>query len=186
MSVNLSPRQIRSGDIVDVVADSLHRHGLPGEALSLEITERVMAEDSVTTAAVFAALRRMGVHLSVDDFGTGYSSLSYLKRFPMSHVKIDRSFVMGICHDESDRSLVAAIIAMAGALGLQPVAEGVERQEQALMLRDLGCDTMQGFLFGRPVPAGEIDEMLGLSGPGADGAPGPPRRCSHTRQPRLT
>ena len=160
MSVNLSPRQIGSGDIVEVVADALDRHDLPGDAIWLEITENVMAEDSVTTAAVFAALRQLGVRLSVDDFGTGYSSLSYLKQFPVSRVKIDRSFVTGICHDESDRSLVSAVIAMAGALGLEPVAEGVERPEQAQMLRELGCETMQGYLFGRPLMPAGIDELL--------------------------
>ncbi|HEY7629028.1 MAG TPA: EAL domain-containing protein, partial [Ilumatobacteraceae bacterium] len=107
MSVNLSPRQIRESDIVDTVAEALARHDLPGEALWLEITEGVMMEDSVSTAGVLVGLRSLGVRLSVDDFGTGFSSLSTLKRYPVSGVKIDRSFVSGLGHYHSDSSLVA-------------------------------------------------------------------------------
>ncbi len=161
MSVNVSPGQIRTGDIVEVVADTLRRHGLPGDALWLELTESVMVEESITTMAVMSALRALDVRLSIDDFGTGFSSLSYLKRFPVSRVKIDRSFVSGMCDHESDRSLVAAVIAMASALGLEAVAEGVEMPAQAAALRALGCDRMQGFLFGRavsPLNAAELVE----------------------------
>ena len=116
VSVNLSPRQVRESDIVDIVAEALLRHGLPGTALWLEITESVMMEDSVSTAGVMVGLRSLGVRLSVDDFGTGFSSLSTLKRFPVSGVKIDRSFVSGLGQHQSDSSLVAAIVAMASAL----------------------------------------------------------------------
>jgi diguanylate cyclase (GGDEF)-like protein len=165
VSVNLSPRQVWSGDIVEMVADTLHRHGLPGEALWLEITESVMMEDSVTTTAVLTALRSLGVRLAVDDFGTGFSSLSYLKRFPVSRVKIDRSFVAGLGEHEADTSLVAAIIAMASALELEPVAEGVETPEQARRLVDLGCTHAQGFLYGSAVPADDVPALLGTLGP---------------------
>jgi diguanylate cyclase len=165
VSVNLSPRQVWSGDIVEMVADTLHRHGLPGEALWLEITESVMMEDSVTTTAVLTALRSLGVRLAVDDFGTGFSSLSYLKRFPVSRVKIDRSFVAGLGEHEADTSLVAAIIAMASALELEPVAEGVETPEQARRLVELGCTHAQGFLYGSAVPPDEVPALLGTLGP---------------------
>jgi diguanylate cyclase (GGDEF)-like protein len=177
MAVNLSPRQIREGDIIDTVAETLVRHNLPGEALWLEITESVMMEDSIATAAVMAGLRSLGVRLSVDDFGTGFSSLSYLKRFPVSRVKIDRSFVSGIGEHQSDSSLVAAIIAMATALDLETVAEGVETREQAQHLFELGCKQAQGFLFAQAVPADEVPstlERLGL----VTARPNRSRRCN--------
>ncbi len=164
LSVNLSPRQLREGDIVDVVAETLRRHRLPGDALWLEITESVMMEDSLTTAGALSGLRSLGVRLAVDDFGTGFSSLAYLKRFPVSCVKIDRSFVSGLGQHEADHSLVAAIIAMADALGLDTVAEGVETTEHAAQLRQLGCRRAQGFLFGRAVPAADVPELLGRLG----------------------
>ena len=179
MSINLSPRQVREGDIVDTVAEALERHHLPGEALWLEITESVMMEDSLTTASVMSGLRSLDVRLSVDDFGTGFSSLSYLKRFPVSQVKIDRSFVMGLGHHQSDSSLVSAIIAMANALGLSTTAEGVETIEQARQLHDLGCRQAQGYLYSKAVPASEVTATLvklGLAGSKAD--EGVDRRCS--------
>jgi EAL domain-containing protein (putative c-di-GMP-specific phosphodiesterase class I) len=180
VSVNLSPRQVWASDIVEMVSDTLHRHGLPGEALWLEITESVMMEDSVTTTAVFTELRALGVRLAVDDFGTGFSSLSYLKRFPVSRVKIDRSFVAGLGEHEADSSLVAAIIAMASALELEPVAEGVESPEQARRLVELGCTHAQGFLYGAAVPADEVPALLGTLGPGSTRRTVRARRCVPT------
>jgi diguanylate cyclase len=160
VSVNVSPRQLRSDDFVDLVAESLLRHDLPGDALWLELTERVMMEDSVSILAVMNGLRSIGVRLAVDDFGTGYSSLSYLKRFPIDRVKIDQSFVRGLGDSGSDGSLVAAIVAMATALGLQLVAEGVETEEQARVLDEVGCSVMQGYLFDRPLPPDRFVESL--------------------------
>lgn len=158
VSVNVSPRQLRASDFVDLVAETLARHGLPGHALWLELTERVMMDDSVSTLAVLNGLRSIGVRLAVDDFGTGYSSLSYLKRFPIDRVKIDRTFVAGLGTSGSDSSLVEAIVAMARALHLQPVAEGVETEAQAVRLDAAGCSSMQGYLFDRPLtPAGFVD-----------------------------
>jgi diguanylate cyclase (GGDEF)-like protein len=180
VSVNLSPRQVWASDIVEMVSDTLHRHGLPGEALWLEITESVMMEDSATTTAVFTELRALGVRLAVDDFGTGFSSLSYLKRFPVSRVKIDRSFVAGLGEHEADSSLVAAIIAMASALELEPVAEGVESPEQARRLVELGCTHAQGFLYGAAVPADEVPALLGTLGPGSTRRTVRARRCVPT------
>jgi diguanylate cyclase (GGDEF)-like protein len=167
VSVNLSPRQVRESDIVDVVAEALLRHGLPGSALWLEITENVMMEDSVATAGVMVGLRSLGVRLSVDDFGTGYSSLSTLKRFPMSGVKIDRSFVSGLGKHQSDSLLVAAIVAMASALGLVAIAEGVETRDQAARLLELGCTEAQGYLFATAVAYDEVPPTvarLGVAG----------------------
>ena len=167
ISVNLSARQIRESDIVDTVAETLERHSLPGAALWLEITESVMMEDSVITASVLAGLRTLGVRLSVDDFGTGFSSLSYLKRFPVSCVKIDRSFVLGLGQHESDSSLIGAIIALGAALDLDSVAEGVETADQAARLLALGCRQAQGHLFAEAVPAAQVPAMLerlGLNG----------------------
>ena len=185
MSVNLSPRQIGSGDIVEVVAEALERHGLPGDAIWLEITENVMAEDSVTTAAVFAALRQLGVRLSVDDFGTGYSSLSYLKQFPVSRVKIDQSFVTGICHEESDRSLVSAdhrdgscARAGAGRRGCGAAgASGACSASSAARPCRASCS-------GGPLPPAQIDELLDPSGTRRSRGRWTPRRCSQARQPR--
>ncbi len=167
VSVNLSPRQVRETDIVDIVAEALVRHDLPGAALWLEITESVMMEDSVSTAGVMLGLRSLGVRLSVDDFGTGFSSLSTLKRFPVSGVKIDRSFVSGLGQHKSDSSLVAAIVAMASALGLGAIAEGVETHDQASRLLELGCTEAQGYLFATAVPFDEVPPTvarLGVAG----------------------
>lgn len=164
MSVNLSPRQIRESDIVDIVAETLERHDLPGDALWLEITESVMMEDSLATAAVLSGLRTLGVRLAVDDFGTGFSSLSYLKLFPVSCVKIDRSFIYGLGQHQSDSSLVAAIIAMGSALDLETVAEGVETRDQAQRLFTLGCRQAQGYLFARAMAADEVPAALARLG----------------------
>ena len=160
VSVNLSVRQLRESDIVDTVAEVLARYQLPGAALSLEITESVMMEDSIAAASVMLGLRQLGVRLAVDDFGTGFSSLSYLKRFPVSAVKIDQAFVGGLGRHESDSSLVAAMVAMAGALELEPVAEGVETEEQARLLHDLGCRRAQGYLFGAAVPPEVVPDVI--------------------------
>ena len=164
MSVNLSPRQVRESDIVDTVAETLRRHDLPGDALWLEITENLMMEDSVSTAGALVGLRSLGVRLSVDDFGTGFSSLSTLKRFPVSGVKIDRSFVSGLGHHQSESSLVAAILAMASALRLVTIAEGVETADQANQLFELGCGVGQGYLFSMAVPFEEIPRTVARLG----------------------
>jgi diguanylate cyclase (GGDEF)-like protein len=156
VSVNVSPRQMRVSDFVDIVAELLDRHSLPGEALWLEITERVVMDDSLTVLAMMTGLRSLGVRLAIDDFGTGYSSLSYLKRFPLERVKIDRSFIAGVEAQGADTSLVNAIIAMASALELDHVAEGVETAEQAERLLSFGCTSMQGYYFGRPVDSDEL------------------------------
>ncbi len=180
VTVNLSARQIRESDIVDTVAETLERYHLPGQALWLEITESVMMEDSVLTASVMAGLRALGVRLAVDDFGTGFSSLSYLKRFPVSSVKIDRSFVTGLGKHEDDSSLVSAIIAMGSALDLSTIAEGVETEEEAQHLYSLGCRQAQGYLFSKAVAASEVPSTLRRLGVATNPKPPSARRCTTT------
>jgi len=165
VAVNLSARQLRDPLLIDRVAAALSTHGLPGDALCLELTESLLMEDPVAAAAILHKVRGLGVRLSIDDFGTGYSSLSYLKRFPVDHVKIDRSFVECLgAPDTSEESLVAAIIAMASALGMTTVAEGVETVDQAGRLRMLGADRAQGYLFSRPLAPDLVPETLARLG----------------------
>src|SRR5215208_192858 len=152
-SVNLSPRQIAEPGLVKTVADALARSGLAPGALSLEVTETALLEVSPSTARNVAALKELGVRLVLDDFGTGYSSLRHLRELPVDMVKIDRSFVAnmtGSRQPRPDTAIVGAVIFMCAALGMDVVAEGVEDEDQALMLRDMGCPLGQGFHFGRP------------------------------------
>ena len=160
VSVNVSPRQVQASHLVDSVADILVRHELPGSALYLEITESVMLDDTVTTAAVLNGLRELGVRLAVDDFGTGFSALNYLRSFPVSCVKIDRSFVADLVTDSSAQALVKAVVALSRAMRLSVVAEGVETAEQAQRLADMGCTNVQGFLYARPMVAGAVPDLL--------------------------
>lgn len=160
MSVNLSVRQLREPDLVDVVAAALAASGLPGDALTLEITESVIMDDTEANIAKLVGLRNMGVRLSVDDFGTGFSSLSYLKKFPIDRVKIDRSFVSSLGDDASDAALVKAIIAMSAALDLDTIAEGIEEPHQAEILHQLGCSHAQGYMYARPVPPADIPGIV--------------------------
>jgi EAL domain-containing protein (putative c-di-GMP-specific phosphodiesterase class I) len=158
--VNLSSLQLESPALVESVGNALRDSGLPAERLELEITESVMMHDVEKNIGALLELRRSGVYFSVDDFGTGYSSLSYLKRLPIDTVKIDRSFVRGLTEDEDDTAIVSAIIALAHSLGLHVVAEGVETIAQFSALTRAGCDRVQGYLFGRPVPAEPFGAIL--------------------------
>jgi len=160
VSVNISPRQVQLSNIVDTVDEALRRNDLPASALWLEITESVTLDDTVTTTAVMNGLRGLGVQLAIDDFGTGYSSLSYLRRFPISRVKIDRSFVADLGDDADAHSLVAAVMSVSHIIGLDVVAEGVETIEQQRRLVDLGCSKMQGYLYSQGVPASEVPATL--------------------------
>ncbi|HWS33854.1 MAG TPA: GGDEF domain-containing phosphodiesterase, partial [Actinoplanes sp.] len=155
MSVNVSVRQLRDRELVTVVRDVLACTGLPPSALWLEITESGVMEDLETALGTLTELHRIGVVMAVDDFGTGYSSLSYLSRLPVGIVKLDRSFVSGVGQHGADESIVRAVLAMAGALGLRVVAEGVETALQHDWLREQGCDLAQGWLFGKPLRAAE-------------------------------
>jgi EAL domain-containing protein (putative c-di-GMP-specific phosphodiesterase class I) len=154
ISVNVSARQLdRSDGFVATVRRVLLETGLDPALLKLEITESTVMRDPELAIATLWALKGLGVHLVVDDFGTGYSSLAYLKRFPVDTLKIDRAFVDGLAYLPEDRAIVAAIVAFAHTLGLTTVAEGIETDEQADSLRELGCRLGQGYLFGRPAPA---------------------------------
>ena len=163
VAVNLSVRQMLSPDIVDVVRGVLERTGLlPGD-LCLELTESLFMEDVDFFEPTLAAIKALGVDLAIDDFGTGYSSLSYLKRFPVGVVKIDRSFVHGLGTDQQDSALVAAIVAMAGALDLAVVAEGIETARQLAGLQRLDVPRAQGFALARPMPADAITCLINES-----------------------
>jgi len=160
MAVNLSARQFQDPDLCARVASVLDTVGLEPSALVLEITETVVMGDTERTLASLRALKRLGVRLAIDDFGTGYSSLSYLKRFPVDVVKIDKSFVDGLGESPVDREIVAAVIRLAAAVGMQTVAEGVETTAQLEQLRMLGCSLVQGYLLARPEPLAGLERAL--------------------------
>ncbi len=160
MAVNISPRQFQDGDLPALVRGVLEETGLPAEYLQLEITEWAAMQDLDLTVQVLQSLRDMGVMISIDDFGTSYSSLGYLKRFPVSSIKIDQSFVRDMTENGDDAAITKAIIAMGNVLGLNVVAEGVELEQQLALLNTDKCDHVQGDLMGRPVPADAITSLL--------------------------
>lgn len=152
MSANVSPQQFRQPCFAQSVANILSKTGADPASLTLEITERAMLVEDEITLRNTNALNEIGVSLSLDDFGTGYSSLFYLKAMPIQEVKLDRSFICGLPHRPRDAAIVSATINLAAELGLRVVAEGVELAEQATWLREKGCQTIQGFLYGGPAP----------------------------------
>jgi EAL domain-containing protein (putative c-di-GMP-specific phosphodiesterase class I) len=156
IAVNLSARQFRQRNLVDMIKRVLATTGLAPHLLELELTESILMDNVDDTLRTLARLEGMGIKFAIDDFGTGYSSLSYLKRFPIHTLKIDRSFVRDISTDPDDAAIVTAIIFMARSLNLQVTAEGVETAEQSDFLRSLNCDHVQGFYFDRPLPAYEF------------------------------
>lgn len=153
IAVNLSALQFRHAGLVHSVADALAAHHLRANNLTLEITETTAMNDADASMAVLQRLSDMGVDLSIDDFGTGYSSLMYLKRLPANELKIDRGFVRDLEQDSDDAAIVSAIVALGQALGLRIVAEGVETDRQQSFLTELGCNSLQGYLLGHPLPA---------------------------------
>lgn len=160
VAVNVSAVQFRQPNLVEQVQAALSQTGLPAHLLEIEVTESVAQHDPTGAMAVMAQLRRLGVDVSIDDFGTGYSSLSSLKRFAATHLKIDQSFVRDICTDADDLAIVRAIISMARSLGLGTIAEGVETEAQLTLLREEGCDDVQGYLLGQPMPVDEATAFL--------------------------
>ncbi|MGP0095169.1 MAG: putative bifunctional diguanylate cyclase/phosphodiesterase [Xanthobacteraceae bacterium] len=160
VSVNLSPVQFRNPGLVQVVVSALAAAGLSPQRLDLEITEATLLENDEATLATLYQLKEVGVRISMDDFGTGYSSLSYLQRFPFDKIKIDRSFIKDLGDGASALNIVRAVAAMANGLGMATTAEGVETKEQLEIVRSEGCTEMQGFLFSKPRPAREIEQML--------------------------
>lgn len=162
MTVNCSSRQFNQRNLCDKVMQILEESGLSPHLLTLEITESLLMQNSEHTVTTLHKLSTMGVHLAVDDFGTGYSSLNYLKRFPINTLKIDKSFVNDITTDQDDAAIVKAIIAMAHALGLEVIAEGVETEAQLAFLRGHSCDAVQGYLLGKPLSKEKIVSKLEL------------------------
>jgi diguanylate cyclase (GGDEF)-like protein/PAS domain S-box-containing protein len=154
LSVNVATQQLIDGSFLELVHDALGETGIDADSLWLEITETALMADTEAAGNALRDLRGLGLHLSVDDFGTGYSSLTYLKRFPVEAIKVDRSFVTGLGLEADDTSIVEAVVRLGHSLGLSVVAEGVETPLQLNRLRELGCDKGQGYLFGRPRPAG--------------------------------
>jgi len=160
MAINISARQLYSDDLVDQVRNVLEETGIDPGTLELEITESVMMQNVPQMSERLGQLKALGLHIAIDDFGTGYSSLSYLKRLPIDSLKVDRSFVMDVPGDADDATITRAIIALAHSLRLEVVAEGVETEAQLSFLRDLHCDQIQGYIFSKPVPAAELEELL--------------------------
>ena len=163
LAVNVSARQFGQVDFVEQVSTILHQTGADPQKLKLELTEGLLVENVQDIIAKMYALKSGGVGFSLDDFGTGYSSLSYLKRLPLSQLKIDQSFVRDVLTDNNDAAIARTIIALAQSLGLAVIAEGVETEEQRDFLGNYGCQTYQGYLFGRPAPLNEFETMPGGS-----------------------
>ncbi|MDP2097588.1 MAG: EAL domain-containing protein [Methylobacter sp.] len=160
LAVNVSPHQFRRSDISTLVAKVLHETGFPPEQLELELTESGLMENEEKAVEVLNNLRAQGVRLAIDDFGTGYSSLSYLKRFPLDVLKIDKSFIDDIPSVQDDMEITATIVAMGHILGFKVLAEGVETLEQLAFLKEKGCDSYQGFIRSKPLPAEEFARLL--------------------------
>jgi len=161
VAINVSPIQIRDGFLADKVAAALTRHGLRPDRLEIEITESVFLDRTAATLAMLHRLRALGVRIALDDFGTGYSSLSYLRSFPFDKIKIDRSFVAELSTNRESSAIVRAITTLADALGMESLAEGVEHESQAMLLRHIGCQQIQGYWLSRPVPLADLPALIG-------------------------
>ena len=161
VSVNVSPRQLRNGDLAALVDHVLSTTGLPAAGLHIELTETAVIGDEVRVSSLLARLRDAGVKVWLDDFGTGFSGLSHLRRVPVDGVKIDRSFIADVLRDPDDLALTTAIIAMAHSLGITVVAEGVEKEGQYDVLRERGCDLAQGYWLGHPMTGHDFRGLLG-------------------------
>jgi diguanylate cyclase (GGDEF)-like protein/PAS domain S-box-containing protein len=160
VSVNVSARQFKEKNLINRVVGALESSGLDARYLELELTESLIMQDVELAVATMKDLQSLGIQLSIDDFGTGYSSLSALKNFPVTRLKIDKSFVDGLLADENDRAVAGAVISLGQTLNLRVIAEGVETDAQAEFLRSINCDEMQGYLFSKPLPAEDIEDML--------------------------
>ena len=160
MAVNLSARQFKHLYLASLVEDSLRENAIDPRRLDVELTESLLMEDTETNRGMLASFARMGVRLAIDDFGTGHSSLSYLKRFNIDTLKIDKSFVAAMPENTEDVAIATAVIALARSLDMSVVAEGVETQAQSDILRELGCDEIQGYLLSRPLPAADLASWL--------------------------
>jgi diguanylate cyclase (GGDEF)-like protein/PAS domain S-box-containing protein len=164
LSINVSAKQFRQADFIEQIQDAVNRHGIDPTMLKIELTESLLLEDVEEIIITMTTLRNIGVQFSLDDFGTGYSSLMYLKRLPLNQLKIDQSFVRDLITDVSDQAIVHTIIAMAKSLSLDIIAEGVETEEQLQFLLNKGCTSYQGYLFSRPLPIMQFEELLKMRG----------------------
>jgi len=160
LSVNVSARQFRQSDFVALVKANVQKYAINPMLLKLELTESLLLENIEKTILSMNELNQIGIRFSLDDFGTGYSSLQYLKRLPLDQLKIDQSFVRDLASDDSDRAIVRTIIAMARSLNLNYIAEGVETEGQRKLLFDMGCIHYQGYLYGKPMPIAQFEELL--------------------------
>lgn len=160
MAVNTSASEFDDPEFLPLLKSTLAFHGLPPRALQLEITESIFLDPDPRIADIIAAVRAHGVRVGLDDFGTGYSSLSYLNRYPTDTIKIDKSFVEGLCSDDRTLAIVLLIIQLARTLGVDVVAEGVETEEQAQLLASMSCSHAQGYYFARPMAAAEMTAIL--------------------------
>ncbi len=167
VAVNISPVQFRSNRLNSVVLQALTSSGIAPQRLELEITESLFIDNIETTLSSLHSLRAMGVRVALDDFGTGYSSLSYLRSFPFDKIKIDRSFIEDLLAHDGATAIIKSITSLAEALGMETTAEGVETIDQLDILREQGCNQIQGYYFSKPLPAGEVGAMLGLDQRGA-------------------
>jgi EAL domain-containing protein (putative c-di-GMP-specific phosphodiesterase class I) len=162
VAINLSPAQVRDRKFVDTVATILKESAVPPSRVVLELTEGLLIDEPETAKSRLEDLRKLGVRLALDDFGAGYSSLTYLQRLPFDKLKIDRGFVAALEHSANTGVIIQAIVALGRALGMSVLIEGVETEEQRVLLRLAGCTEMQGFLFARPAPREEIDRLLSI------------------------
>jgi diguanylate cyclase (GGDEF)-like protein len=168
IAVNLSPVQVRDRNLVDLIANVIKQTGIAPERVVMEVTEGVLIDNPNEARERLESLRALGVKVALDDFGSGYSSLSYLRRFPIDKLKIDREFVTPLGRSANGGVIIQAIIALGRALGLTVLCEGVETEEQRILLRLAGCDEMQGFLFARPGPPQNIDRLIAQGADGTD------------------
>ncbi|MGO8801156.1 MAG: putative bifunctional diguanylate cyclase/phosphodiesterase, partial [Roseiarcus sp.] len=159
--VNVSARQFKEKSLISRVVSALEDSGLEARFLELELTESLIMQDVEQAVATMKELQSLGVQLSIDDFGTGYSSLAALKTFPVARLKIDKSFINDLPNDENDKAVASAVISLGQKLNLRVIAEGVETDDQVAFLRANNCDEMQGYHFSKPVPAADIERMLG-------------------------
>jgi EAL domain-containing protein (putative c-di-GMP-specific phosphodiesterase class I) len=160
VAVNLSAKEFLEPDLVWRVAQTLRDTGLDASMLRIEITETVVMRDTHVARKVFFELKGLGVEIAIDDFGTGYSSLNYLRRLPADVLKVDRSFVTEVDHDEREAAIVRAVVHVAQALDMHVVAEGIERLEQSVVLAEIGCETAQGYYFSRPQDVATIERFV--------------------------
>ena len=160
LSVNVSVRHLMKNDFLDEVRSVLKESGVPAKNLEIEITESIMIDSVDKALEVIADIENMGIQIAIDDFGTGYSSLSYLNRFPANLLKIDKSFIDKMNTNESSKQYVAAIISIGHIMGFDVISEGVENDEQLKTLEEIGCDYIQGYVWGRPLPMEEAEKVV--------------------------